>query len=203
MIFPAPSSRAFRCYPDTLSRINFRASFGIVACASFFASCAPNSRSAKPGETVFRSFDPPKGKALVCIYRPSWPFTGLIKRPVYIDKQHVASTGSGSFIAVPLNPGNHSVQAAALWFVDTPQYHKEFPDIKLRLAAGQTVFIRQTTHSAATSQSSTMIIQTGSVPIPISIGGPVPLGATVEEPATGRSECSGLKQIYVPESAAP
>jgi len=114
---------------------------------------------------------------------------------VYIDKQHVASTSSGSFIAVPLSPGDHTVQAAALWFVDTPQYHKDFPDIKLRLAAGQTVFIRQTTHSAATSQSSTMMLQTGGAPMLISVGGPVPLGATVMDPATGRSECSGLKQI--------
>jgi hypothetical protein len=196
--FRASGSPLARMCRDTFSRISFPASFRIIACASLFVSCAPDSRSAKPAETAFKSFDPPKGKALICVYRPSWPFTGLVKRPVSINKQLVATTGSGTFVAIPVDPGSYSVQAAAFTFEDTPESRAAYPEIKLRLAAGQTVFIRQTVDSLTSSGSSTMMLQTGGNPLPVPMGGGLlPYGAVIVDSATARSQCSGLKQVKV------
>ena len=131
--------------------------------------------------TVAPSFNPPAGKALICVYRPSKPFTGLARRPVFINNQHVASTSLGSFVAIPVEPGTYNVEAGAGALWDTPAAHIVYPDIILKLRPGQTVFIRQ------------FIDPTKRRVIP---GPRLPnFGAKVVDASTGRAECSSLKQV--------
>ena len=169
-------------------------SVGLVLCLD---SCLHHQDLSSSEEAVGRTLDAPKGKALICVYRPSKPFTGLIRRPVFINKQHVASTSLGSFVAIPVNPGCYTVQAAAQALIDTPEQRRAYPDIGLKLTAGQSIFIRQAIHdSASNAQSSIMMLQTGGAPIPISIGGGLPpFGAELVSNGTGRLGCVGLKQV--------
>lgn len=176
-----------------------RLMFVPAALVLFLASCANHSELTEAQAAIGRSFEAPEGKALICVYHPSKPFTDLIKRPVFINGQHIASTGSGTFIAVPVRPGAYTVQAAAQALIDSPEYRKAYPDITLKLTAGQSIFIRQTVgESTSNHQSSMMMLQTGDTPIPLSVGGgPPPFGAVIVDRDTDRSECSGLKQVAV------
>lgn len=182
-----------------VSATGFRSCFRILLLASalLFISCAPHAELTGYEAAVGKSLEAPKGKALICVYRPWKPFTGLIRRPVFVNKQHIASTKLGSFMAVPVDPGAYAVQAGALALFDSPEYRRTYTDIKLKLAAGQVVFIRQTVESSTSnSGSEIMLMQTGGTPIPIAIGGGLPpFGAVVEDGNTGRSECSRLKQV--------
>jgi|GEM_PF-3457836 len=189
-------SKGFLGYVSTIS---IRSSFRLVlsAITLFVSSCAHRMESTGLETSTGRSFDAPRGKALICVYRPSKPFTGLMKRPVFINKQHVASTKLGSFVAVPVEPGTYTVQAASQALIDSPAYRQAYPDIRLKLTAGQTVFIRQTV-GALTSNSGSppMMLYTGGSTIPIPFaGGLPPFGAVRVDGNTGRSECSGLKQV--------
>jgi Protein of unknown function (DUF2846) len=169
-------------------------SAGLVLCLN---SCANHQKLSSFEAAVGRTLNAPKGKALICVYRPSKPFTGLILRPVFINKQHVASTSLGSFVAVPVDPGSYTVQAAAQALIDTPEQRAAYPNIGLKLKAGQSIFIRQTIHgSSSNAQSSIMMLQTGGAPIPILIGGGLPpFGAELVSRETGRLGCAGLKQV--------
>jgi hypothetical protein len=165
-----------------------------TAFAVLLASCAQEPSAAE--QAMATSFNPPKGKALICVYRPSKPFTGLAKRPVFINKQHIASTSLGSFVAVPVDPGTYTVQAGAQALFDTPKFHEAYPDIILKLRPGQTVFIQQIVHRSTTHSEAPMILQTGGTPLPIPLGaGFPPFGAKVVDSSTGRAECSTLKQV--------
>ena len=164
-----------------------------VALAVLFTSCQLEPSAAQ--QVVATSFNPPKGKALICVYRPSKPFTGFAGRRVFINKQHVASTDLGSFVAIPVDPGTYTVQAAAMALWDTPEAHKAYPDIILKLRPGQAVFIQQFT-GRSTNSGETMMSQTGGAPLPIPMGGGLPpYGARVVDPSTGRAECASLKQV--------
>jgi hypothetical protein len=166
-----------------------------VAFAVLSASCAQLEPSAAE-QAAAKSFNPPKGKALICVYRPSKPFTGLARRPVFINKQHIASTSLGSFVAVPVEPGTYTVQAGAQALFDTPEFHDAYPDIIVKLRPGQSVFIKQIVHHSKTNSEAPMMMQTGgtSLPIPLGAGFP-PFGARVVDSSTGRAECSSLKQV--------
>lgn len=170
---------------------------GIKALAAasviFSVSCAAPSVSE---QAVAKSFNPPKGKSLIYVYRPSRPFTGLIGRPVFIDKQLVGSTRPGSFAAISVNPGTHAIQAGALALFDSADYHRAYQDIIVNLRAGQCVFIKQTINPATAGPQSFMMLQTGGAPVPIPMGGGFPpFGAVVMDQATGRSQCEALKQV--------
>jgi hypothetical protein len=164
-----------------------------AALAVLSTSCQLQPSTAE--QVVATSFNPPKGKALICVYRPSKPFTGFGRRAVFISKQHIASTDLGSFVAVPVDPGTYTVQAAAPALWDTPEAHKAYPDIILKLRPGQAVFIQQFTgHS--TNSGETMMLQTGGAPLPIPMGGGLPpYGARVVDPSAGRADCASLKQV--------
>lgn len=100
---------------------------------------------------------------------------------MFINKQHIASTSLGSFVAIPVEPGTYNVQAGAPALWDTPAARIVYPDMILKLRPRQTVFIRQ------------IIDHTKPRPP----GGPkLPdTGATVVDSSTGRAECSSLKQV--------
>lgn len=159
-------------------------------------SCAPNRQLTESQRAIGRTFEAPKNKAVVVVYRPAKPFTGLMGRPVFINKQHVASTSSGSFTAIPLDPGNYSIQAAAIALFETPEASEAYPAINLALVAGQTVFIRQSI-GAENPNSSPVTFQAGGTVAPVLTGGGglPPTKATVVDRSTGRSECSTLKQL--------
>ena len=185
--------------PEYVKPINHRRCLRLLPAALglLFASCTHPSELSGPQAAIDRSFEAPKGKALICVYRPSKPFTGFIRRPVFINKQHIASTGSGSFVAVPVQPGTYTVQAAGSALIDSPEYRRAYPDITLKMSAGQTIFIRQiNVPSSANHLSSVMMLQTGGAPVPLLIkGGLPPYGAAIVDRETARAECSTLKQL--------
>jgi hypothetical protein len=113
----------------------------VASFAALLVSCQLQPSAAE--QAVAASFNPPQDKALICVYRPSKPFTGLARRPVFINNQHIASTSLGSFVAISVKPGTYNVEAGALALWDEPKAHAFYPDIVLSLRAGQTVFIQQ------------------------------------------------------------
>ena len=167
------------------------------ALAILSVSCVGRSEPSTYEKAVGSSFSPPKGKSLIYVYRPSWPFTGLIGRPVFINKQLVAETRSGTFAAVIVSPGTYSVQAGALVLMDSPEYRRTYQDINVKLGTGQCVFIRQTVDSLLGNGTSVMMLQTGGAPVPIIMGGGTmpPYGAKLEKAATARPACASLKQV--------
>ena len=164
-----------------------------AAFAVLSASCQLQPSASE--QAVGTSLNAPQGKALICVYRPSKPFTGFGRRRVFIDKQHIASTNLGSFVAISVKPGTYTVQAAAPALWDTPEAHKAYPDIILNLRPGQSVFIKQY-EGQSTGSGETMALQTGGGAVPIPMGGWYPpYAARVVDSSMARAECASLKQV--------
>ena len=170
----------------------------VAAFAVLSMSCRLQPSAAE--QAVGASFSPPQGKALIYVYRPTRPFTGFGRRAVFIDKQHVAYTYVGSFVAIPVKPGTYTVQAAAPALWDEPGAHKAYPDIILKLRAGQSIFIKQY-EGQSTDSGETMALQTGGGAVPIPMGGWYPpYHAKLVDSSIGRAECASLKQVGAFES---
>lgn len=171
------------------------ASLALAAITLLSSSCAFNPELNETELAAARTFTPPKGQALLCVYRPSTVLAMLTPRPVFINGQHLSSNTNGSFMTIPLKPGKYTVQASAQALIDTPKYKAAYPDLHFSLKAGQTVFIRQTVNFIVGDPSVTML-QTGGTPVPMVLGNDLPaFKATVVNATTARSEISGLKHV--------
>ena len=168
-------ARTFLILPNPMRSMN-----RLLAAAFALLSISCQLQPSATERAGAASFNPPAGKALICVYRPSKPFTGLARRPVFINKQHIASTSLGSFVAIPVEPGTYNVQAGAGALWDTPAARIVYPEMILKLRPGQTVFIRQIIDHTKPRPPGPRLPHTG---------------ARVVDSSTGRAECSSLKQV--------
>lgn len=167
----------------------------IPLAALLSTSCAFHPDLTEPEITAARTFTPPKGKAMLYVYRPPTVKAMAAPRPVFINRQHLASNTNGTFMIIPLKPGKYTVQAAAQALIDEPRYRAAYPDFPLSLTAGQAVFIRQSVGSAIGTPS-VMLLQTGGNPVPLLLGNDLPpFKATIVDRATAGSESAGLKHV--------
>lgn len=166
-----------------------------LSCSAiiFLASCANSPPIDEQKKLAAQTYTPPKGKAFLYVYRPSG---GLVPRPIWVNGEEAGSTGRGTFVAISLNPGTHSIQASALALFDSPAAKKSYPDIELQTTAGKTYFIYQYIDHGRIGDNSTMLLQTGGSPIPLPIGGGFPpYRANLVSTETGKTACSKLRQV--------
>lgn len=160
------------------------------------SSCASRTPVTAQEALVARSFTPPRGKALLYVYKRASITGGYAGRPVFINRQYIGKNGNGCFMAIPLTPGHYQIQAAAM-----AQYHdgsetKDYPEIALTAESGKTYFIRQAAEGSG-GRTELMPVSTGTGTIVLPSGGGPGLSATLMNPAIGRADCSQLKQIGV------
>lgn len=160
------------------------------------ASCTYQPELTAQEKLAVRSFTPLPEKALLYVYRPAKIIGGFGIRPVFVDGEHVASIRNGTFVPIPLQPGTYRIQAAAPALYKEEAAKKAYPEITLSAQSGKTYFIRQAEEGARTGGDATMLLQTGGGGVPIPMGGWYPpYSATLMDPATGRADCSKLKQV--------
>ena len=74
----------------------------LAASFLLFASCAFHPDLTEAETTAARTLAPPKGKAMLYVYRPATVKAMLAPRPVFINRQHLASNTNGTFMTIPL-----------------------------------------------------------------------------------------------------
>lgn len=125
----------------------------------------------------------------------------LAPRPIWVNGQHLVSNTNGTFVSIPLNPGNYKIQAAANASIDSPEYRKAYPSINLKVESGKNYFIRQWVGGSlfgidTGTEPSMMMLQTGGAPIPIIMGSSLPpFTSEVVDERTGRAACRTLKHV--------
>jgi hypothetical protein len=93
--------------------------------------------------TAAKTFRAPAGKGMLYVYKEKEFRAMLAPRPIWIDGQHLVSNTNGTFVSIPLKPGNYKIQAAAQALIDDERHKKAYPAIHLRVAAGKSYFVRQ------------------------------------------------------------
>jgi len=111
----------------------------IVTSAS--VSCVTGPSISKEDKIAGKTFTPPQGKALVYIYRNSSlaTITGVTK--CWLDRNFVGNLGSGTYMAIPVSPGQHTVDS----FRDPNNSEPRLaPTVRFVATAGKSCFVRQT-----------------------------------------------------------
>jgi len=160
------------------------------------SSCASRTPVTTQEALVARSFTPPRGKALLYVYKRASITGGYAGRPIFINGQLIGKNGNGCFMAIPLTPGHYQIQAAALAQFKDGSEKKEYPEIALTAESGKTYFIRQAVEGSG-GRSELMSVSTGTGTIVLPSGGGRDFSATLMNPAIGRADCAQLKQIGV------
>ena len=161
-------------------------------------SCASRPPVTETEMLAARTFNAPKGKGILFVYRLDTARGMAMSRPIFINREHIVSNTNGTFVAVPLKPGTYQIQAAAQAVIDSKEQRKAYPEITLTVQEGKSYFIRQSIGgSIFGSGGGVMMLQTGSGgPIPIMLGGKPPeFKAEIIDSAEGRKECSQLKLV--------
>ena len=169
----------------------------VMALALACGACSVHPDITPQERAMGQSFTPPAGKGVLYVYRPSTPRAMLTGRPVFINDKELNSNNNGTFMAIPLKPGNYRIQAALKPITDEQQGH--YPEINLSVKAGKNYFIRQSVEGSifGEGKGDVMLLQTGAAPIPIPMGTStlLPFKARLVSEATGKQECRGLKQV--------
>lgn len=116
-------------------------------------------------------------------------------RPIWINGEHLVTTTNGTFVAMPLKPGDYRIQAAAQALIDSEEQRDTYPEIVLTAREGKSYFIRQSIDlSVGKREGSTVIMSQGSGAL-IMGNDLAPFRAELVEEGIGKSECSKLKLI--------
>ncbi len=162
------------------------------------ASCASRPPVSEAEMLAAQTFNAPKGKGILFIYRLKTARGMAMPRPIFINREHIVSNTNGTFVAVPLKPGTYQIQAAAQALIDSKEQREAYPEITLNVQEGKSYFIRQgIAGSIFDTGGGVMMLQTGAGgPIPLLMrGGLPPFKAEVVDGAEGRLECSKLKLV--------
>lgn len=101
----------------------------ISLTAVLFCSCANTTEPSTAEKLLAMNFQPPKGKALLYVYRPSSVLRHEAKH-VVINQRSIGITGSGTFLVTTLSPANYNISAGG-------------DPIELSVSANRLYFIRQ------------------------------------------------------------
>lgn len=101
----------------------------ISLTAVLFCSCANTKAPSEAEKQLAISFQPPNGKALLYVYRPSAALRHEAKH-VVIDQRSIGITGSGTFLVTTLSPANYNISAGG-------------DPMNLSVSANRLYFIRQ------------------------------------------------------------
>ncbi|MEO7098646.1 MAG: DUF2846 domain-containing protein [Luteolibacter sp.] len=177
--------------------IRSRFAVAIAGLAFSSASCAVHPPVTETEMLAARTFNAPKGKGILFVYRPSTVRAMATPRPIFINRIHIVSNTNGTFVAIPLKPGTYRIQAAAQALFDSKEQREAYPEINLAVQESKSYFIRQSIEGSILGHGGEMMmLQTGGSPIPIMIGGdPPPFKAKLVDGAEGRQECSKLKLV--------
>jgi hypothetical protein len=86
---------------------------------------------------------------------------------VWIEGNEVARLNNGSFVAIPVDPRTHSIQAGGPFFSTYDTISRDFPEVKVAAKPGEIYFIRQDVFMGG---GSSYLLHTGDTPIPVAGG---------------------------------
>jgi Protein of unknown function (DUF2846) len=174
---------------DYILKYTARFLLGIVAI--FSISCGTTYPVTEVARSSAKSFTPPKGKALLYVYRPSGFIGYALPGKIHINKQEIGKLRSGTFLAVPIDPRRMSLQAGGPYFSTYDTIGQDFPEIQIDAKAGEVYFVRQ---RVSMGSYSSYIIPTANGPIPGG-SGEFFFNARKVENSIGKAESQKLKQV--------
>jgi Protein of unknown function (DUF2846) len=154
----------------------------ITCIAASLSSCVMGPAVSATDKAAAVAFTPPSGRALLYVYRTSSISTMTAASLCWINGNYIGKNGSGNFMAIPLKPGNYTVNP-----IGNPgtEAGRTFPPVKITAAAGKNYFIRQ---KITPTTEGMVILPTGVVP-------GLRFGASLVSESIGRQEVTKCRQV--------
>ena len=156
--------------------------FAIVCTLASTSSCITSPPVSASDRAAAQAFTPPSGSALLYVYRTSSISTMTGASMCWINGNYVGKNGSGTFMAIPLKPGNYIVNP-----IGNPgtEAGRTFPPVKIQPVEGENYFIRQ---KITPTTEGMVVLPTRVVPGIFYEAYPVP-------ESVGREEVSKCRQV--------